>query len=207
VGTGPTDPLRIAIDQEGNSDGFAMLRIGLDAATLGSPRGLGAVVGPTGGGGAWPAAGTRSWAVTALTAGGETAIGFPVSANVDVVTKKVTVSWQARAGATGYRLYRTDTPGTFGPSSLAASLGAEATSHLDGGAATTAGFPPVANTTGGGAPAFGAAPPLGTAPITTPALAVGDWAFIWVGRVVPPEASAITNPRRAALVVTEVSTP
>src|SRR4029453_6272445 len=82
VGTAPTGPIRIAIDQEGESDGYLMLRLGLDGASVGSPSGLAVSVGPAGGGGTWASVGTRGWAVTAGTAAGESPAGFTVNGHV-----------------------------------------------------------------------------------------------------------------------------
>jgi hypothetical protein len=206
IGTAPTGALRVAIDQEGTSDGYLMLRRGLDGGgSIGDPPGLSAVVGSAGAGGTWAGVGTKAWVVTALTALGESAGGVAVTAQVLDATSKVTVSWTAVAGATGYRVYRTDSPGSFPVNSLVGTIsGGGVVTFLDGGAAASPGSPPVANTTGGGPPGYGTPPTMGTAPVITPALPPGAWAYIWVSRVTPPEASAITNPRRAALVVTEV---
>jgi hypothetical protein len=206
VGTAAVGPLRIAIDQEGDSDGYLMLRIGLDAGgSLGSPTGLLVSVGPSGMGGAWPAAATWFWAVSALSATGETAESFLVPGNVTATTCKPTVTWDAVPGSTGYRLYRTLDSTTWPVNSLVASLAAGITTYADAGAAPGPGSPPEANTSGGGPPAYGTPPTLGVDPVVTPVLPVGAWAWVWVSRVVPSYTPPQTNPRRAALAVTEVA--
>lgn len=105
----------------------------------------------TAGGTGLTAATAYFYVVTALNAAGQT-----VKSNEQTVTtgagatNSVVVSWAAVSGATGYRIYR----GTAtGAQSVFYSVGAVVT-FTDTGAASTAGTPPLVNTTGGTATAF-----------------------------------------------------
>lgn len=98
-----------------------------------------------GAGGAWASAASRGWRITALNATGETLASAEAVVTIGDTTRIVTLTWPTVAGATGYRLYRTDTPGIYGSASLLAQLGM-ATSYTDSGAATGGGSLPTANT-------------------------------------------------------------
>jgi cellulose 1,4-beta-cellobiosidase len=134
----------------GSSDGASLLRIGLDTATLSKPWGVTTVLSAAGDGGVWSGTGTRGWRITATNTLGETIGSTEVTVNVDVVTKRVTLNWIQVPSATGYRIYRTDVPGTYGASTLRAIIGSGATiTFIDDGTATTTGTPALTNTTAG----------------------------------------------------------
>src|SRR3990170_489822 len=141
-----TVQLRIA--QAGGSDGHTMVRLVADTATLSAPYSFAAAVGPTGG--TWGATGTRYWRITATNATGETAGSLEASFNVTDTAKKVTLTWAAVAGATGYKVYRSATSGVYTTPALRATLGA-VTTYDDDGSAAGAGALPSAHTTGGAA--------------------------------------------------------
>lgn len=145
--------------QSAGGDGLSMSRLAQDTSTVSRPYGAGTAGAPTGAlsgagaGGVWGSTGARGWKVTALSAIGETPGSKEVSVTVDDVTKKVTVAWTQTPNATGYRVYRTSTPGTYGATTLRATIGSGATvSFLDDGSATTTGTPPTRNTTAGWLP-------------------------------------------------------
>lgn len=94
-------------------------------------------------------AGTYYWKVTALTRAGETVGSAEVTVAI-VAAGQATVTWTAVTGATGYRIYRSTTAGTYGALALAGAVTGQATATFtDTGAATTAGTVPATNTSGG----------------------------------------------------------
>ena len=181
--------VQLGIAQAGGSDGHTMVRLVADTATLSAPYSFAAAVGPTGG--TWGATGTRYWRITATNATGETAGSLEASFNVTDTAKKVTLTWAAVAGATGYKVYRSATSGVYTTPALRATLGA-VTTYDDEGAAVGAGALPSANTTGGAAPDYGTPPSgWGVGPLAVGTLAIGRQWFYWANRVVPggtPEA-------------------
>lgn len=145
----------------GQNDGEAQLRSALDTTTLGHPYNVAASLTAPAVGGLWGAAGTRGFTLTALNATGETVGSLEVSITIDDPTKGVVLTWTLPAGATGIKVYDTDTPGTYPASSLRATLAA-VTTYTDLGGARALGVPPATNTTSGwlttlvlGAPATG----------------------------------------------------
>lgn len=202
---------QLAIAAIAGSDGATRLRIKKDTATLSPPWSLAGALGAPGDGGVWGATGTYGWRLTATNATGETIASLEVTVNVDVTTKRVTLTWIQVTGATGYKLYRTPTPGTYGGSTLRTTIGSGATTQfIDDGSATSSGTPSTTNTTGGIAPNYGT-PPAGldtsTAPFTIGqsdgTLAIGEAAFFWVNRVVPSNSAPAGNPRSANIALTE----
>lgn len=142
--------LTAALQAIGGTDGASLLRIAIDTVTLSKPWGLSTVLSGAGAGGVWGATGTYGYVLTATNALGETIQSIEVTATVDVTTKTVTVNWVQVPNATGYKLYRTPTPGTYGASTLRATIGSGATvTFLDDGSATTTGTPSLTNTTAG----------------------------------------------------------
>ena len=194
-----TVQLRIA--QAGGSDGHTMVRLVADTATLSAPYSFAAAVGPTGG--TWGATGTRYWRITATNATGETAGSLEASFNVTDTAKKVTLTWAAVAGATGYKVYRSATSGVYTTPALRATLGA-VTTYDDEGAAVGAGALPSANTTGGAAPDYGTPPSgWGVGPLAVGTLAIGRQWFYWANRVVPGGTPEAGNDRISDRVFTE----
>lgn len=188
----------LAITQVGSDDGASMIRCALDTATVLPPYGLAAALSAAGDGGVWAATGMQYYVLTAYNATGETVASVEVSVNVDVVTKRVTLTWSTVAGATGYKLYRATASGTYGASSLRATInGGSTATYVDDGTATGAGTPPTANTTGGAAPNYGSAPTLGTGPLAIGILAVGQWVCYWINRVVPAGTPGRVTARQA----------
>lgn len=184
----------------GINDGSTQMRIGTDVVTLSTPFGFAAALTGAGAGGVWSGTGIRGYRITGINATGETIGSLEVTANVDDTTKKVNLSWTLLTGATGYRIYRTDTPGVYGASSLRVIIGSGSTIvFTDDGGATTAGTLPTTNTTGGAGPTFGTPPALGTVTLVAGNLAIGQQYIYWVNRVVPAGASEIGNPRAAQL--------
>jgi len=194
-----TVQLRIA--QAGGSDGHTMVRLVADTATLSAPYSFAAAVGPTGG--TWGATGTRYYRITATNATGETAGSLEASFNVTDTAKKVTLTWAAVAGATGYKVYRSATSGVYTTPALRATLGA-VTTYDDDGSAVGAGALPSANTTGGAAPDYGTPPSgWGVGPLAVGTLAIGRQWFYWANRVVPGGTPEAGNDRISDRVFTE----
>ncbi len=176
----------LVIGQVGDDPSNSMARIGLDTATLSCPWALAGVLGSTGAGGVWGGTGTYGWVVTAYNGTGQTGPSLEISVNVDDVTKKVTLTWAQVTGASGYKVYRTPTPGTYGASTLrATNVGVTNTTLVDDGSATSSGAPPAANTTGGAGPAYGTPPTLDVAPLSIGALPIGAEFFYWTNWVIP----------------------
>lgn len=131
-------------------DGLSQSRMAPDTATLSKPYGVSGVLSAPGAGGVWASLGQRGWRVTAVNAVGETVGSEKVVLNIVDVTQTATISWTQVAGATGYLVYRTDTPEVFGTTALRASIGNGAVvTYLDNGGATSAGTVPAVNTSGG----------------------------------------------------------
>jgi hypothetical protein len=89
--------------------------------------------------------GTFYWVVTALDELGETLKSSQVSRSC--TNKTVEISWDAMAGATSYRVYRTQTSGSYGATSLLAEVPAYTSlnKYYDSGAVSlSAGSPPTA---------------------------------------------------------------
>ena len=189
-----------SIVQVGTNDGYGQLRIAVCPNTISKPFTVTATLGAAGQGGVWSQLGQYFWVVTAVNALGETIGSLEVSVNVDVATKRVTIAWAQVTGATGYRVYRSQTSGVYTTPALAAVVGGGSTlSWIDGGGGCSSGAPPAANTTGGAAPAYGTPPELGYGPLTVGNLAVGQQFFYWVNRVVPGSTTDANNPRQALI--------
>jgi len=96
-----------------------------------------AATGVTAGGGSFAGIGTYGYVVVAKKSTGRTIASTEVTAAVTVVTQTVTVNWLAVTGATGYLVYRTPTPGTYGATTLIADIGSGATVTLKRGTGLT----------------------------------------------------------------------
>ena len=109
---------------------------------LAPPGGLHAVGAPTGG--ALPA-GTYQYVVTTLSAAGQSAPGAAVGVTVGGSTSSTHLSWAPVPAATGYKIYRTTTPGTYNTLVTTINSGATA-AFTDTGGATTTASPPGSST-------------------------------------------------------------
>jgi len=176
----------------GDSDGIDIARWALDTATLSPPFNVASVAAS---GGSF-AAGTFYYVVTAFNATGETIASFEVS-SVAASGDKVTVSWDEISGASGYRLYRSTTAGTYGASSKVGSdiTPGSTTSVEDSGSATGTGTPATTNTTGGVGPNYGTAPALGVIAVAVGTVEIGRMVFYWVNRVASAGMVNEGNPR------------
>lgn len=133
-----------------DNDGGDMVRIALDSVTLSCPWTFASVLGAAAGGGVWGSTGTYGYRISSLNATGESGAQDEITVIVDDTTKKVTLSWTQVPGATGYKLYRTATPGTYGATTLRTTIvGGATVSFIDDGSATITGTLPTANTTAG----------------------------------------------------------
>lgn len=139
------------VTASGSNDGASELRVAPDTVTISHPFGLAVVLGAPGAGGIWGTTGIRGWVLTALNANGETIASDEVTINIDDVTRKATLTWTLTPGATGYRIYRTTTPGTYVTPAFRTQIGSGAVvTFVDDGTADSAGAPSSTNTTGGG---------------------------------------------------------
>lgn len=188
--------LQLKLTQVGSNDGSSMMRIGADTATISRPYGVSLALSGAGAGGVFTATGIYYYLVAAYNATGETPGSIEVSVDVDVTTKKVTISWTAVAGATGYKVFRSTSPGSYGASSLRANVsGGGSNQYIDDGDSLSAGTPLTANTSGGASPNYGTPPALGGGPITVGNLAIGQQWFYWANRIIPGGTAETGNPR------------
>jgi len=188
--------LQFLLTQVGSNDGSGMMRIGADTPTISRPYGVSLALSGAGAGGVFSATGIYYYLVAAYNATGETPGAIEVSVNVDVTTKKVTVSWTPVTGATGYKVFRSTSPGVYGASSLRANVsGGGSNQYIDDGDSLSSATPVTANTTGGAAPDYGTPPTLGAGPLTVGNLAIGQQWFYWANRVIPGGSAETGNPR------------
>lgn len=163
LGASPFNGSELRRLASGTNGGIDQFRIGLDTATLSAPYGVAAVLGPPADGGVWGAISNVFYRITAQNADGETIGSVEVVVNVDVVTKRVTLTWTQVTGASGYQVWRSTSSGVYGPTALRTTIvGGAVVSFIDNGTAPGAGTIPTVNTTGGwklgaslGAPADG----------------------------------------------------
>ena len=210
--------------QVGTSDGIAFIKTAPDPnGTISKPWGLdvdlssvltGAPTATNLGGpyGGWGSTGSKGVTIVAKNAVGRTIGSVEKVFTVGSVNEEWRYNWVQTPGATGYEVYVTDTPGTYGPYTLAATIGSGAiTFFVDDGTVRTVGSPPEDNTTGGVGPYFGTDPvdgAFGTGDLTlatAPAgLAVGQQAFLYFRDVLPAGATAKGNQRVLNLFPVEV---
>lgn len=182
--------------QVDTGDGYTHMQWAADTATLSCPWGFSATAQASGG--SIPSGTTYYYKITATNAAGETTGSFEKSATTSAANSSILLQWTQTPGATGYKLYRSTSSGSYGASSLLATIsGGGTVSYTDTGAATSAGTLPTANTTGGAGPAYGVAPSLGSAAITIGTLEVGRQWVYWVGVSVGAAVTEVGNPRYA----------
>jgi len=207
LGGTPFSLLLLEILESGTNDGFEFYFTAPDTATLSKPWGIGAsgapIVSVGGSGGVWSGTGTFGYTVTATNATGETIGSVEAQAVITATTQKATLTWVQTPGATGYNVYRTATPGTYGASTLRATIvGGSTVTFVDDGSATTTGTPPAVNTTAGTGPVYGTPPADGSFDQTNKiiatgpgGLAIGQQWFYWAQVRVPAATSELDNRR------------
>lgn len=216
AGASPFTTVSLDIQQSGVSDGHTFLFTAADTnGTISKPFGAGALGAPTGtilsGSGVWGSTGQRGYRIAATNATGETIGSTEVIVNIGNLTDRAQITWIQTPGATGYKVFRTDTPGTYGGSTLRATLAGGGTiTFIDDGSATAAGSPQADNTTGGSGPAYGTPPAVGaftqadkliaSAPT---GLRVGEQFFYWAMVKVPAQTSDVGNTRTLRLLPVE----
>lgn len=184
----------------GANDGNTQVRFSVDPDTVGTPFDFQAALSGPGAGGVFAAAVLHSYRITATNATGETVGSIEISVDVDDVTKKVTLTWTQPSGATGYRIYRTTTAGSYiTPALLTIVANGGTTFFTDDGSAVTAGALPTTNTTAGAGPGFGTPPVLAASPLAVGDLEIGEQFIYWIGLVVSAGTSELGNPRQAQI--------
>ena len=191
----------LSIVADVDEDGDDQLRIALDSnSTLTPPFNVAAAV--VAGTGTFGATGTYGYVLSCVNGTGETIASLEVTAAITVTTQHVNLTWEVPSGTTAIKVFRTATAGTYGASTLRATLGAGATNYTDTGGAVGAGTPALTNTTGGVGPNYGTAPLSGsfsTSPLAVPEMKIGRMFFYWVKRVVPLGTPEAGNDRTADL--------
>lgn len=208
IGGSPFTTLVLEIQQIGTNDGWTFYYTAVDPdGTLSKPWGMGTAGAPTvsllGSGGVFAGTGTYGYEVTATNVTGQTIGSTEATATISAVTQRVTLTWVQTPGATGYKVYRTATPGTYTtPTLIATIVGGATVTYTDDGTAASAGVPPSVNTTGGAGPAYGTVPADGsfsqadkTIATGGTGLAIGQQWFYWAQIRVPAATSEIGNRR------------
>lgn len=218
LGAAPFASISLVIVQTGVNDGFTFYYTAADnSGTVSKPWGATAdgsalvTISSGGAGGVWGATGTYGVKIAATNATGETIGSTEAQFTIDDTTKKATYTWVQPTGATGYKVYRTATPGTYGASVLRTTIGAGGTvTFTDDGSATSAGTPRADNTTAGAGPTYGTAPVDGNFTqadkviATDPTgLSIGQQWFYWAQIRVPGGTSEIGNRRTLKVTPTE----
>ncbi len=167
-GIGVADPLNVDLSTlvDPNEEAIALfypshgpgsygddLSIAIVSNTVGAPTSLNAASSTTGG--SLPAA-SYEYMVSSVSTGGESVVTAPANIVVSGITQptaRITLTWPAVVGATGYNVYGRVTGGTFG---FIAQVGGATTTYVDTGAVI---------------------PDHGRQPITDPAQAASSSAF------------------------------
>lgn len=203
-GDGTLAGLIASIEAIGANDGNTFIRFGTDTVTVGTPFGVLISLSGPGAGGVFAATGIHAYRITATNATGETTGSVEVQINVDDVTKKVSLNWTQPVGATGYRIYRTTTPGSYLDPSLLVVIGSGGTTAFtDDGSAVSAGALPSQNTTAGGGPGFGTPPVLGSTPLSIGDFEIGQQFIYFISLVVSAGTADLGNPRQAQIAFDE----
>jgi len=198
--------LKAEIAKVGVSDGNDMFLISADdGVTVVPPYTFIATLGSSGDGGVWAATGTYYYSIASTNALGETEKSTQeVTITVDVVTKRVTLTWSVPTGATGYKIYRSQTAGSYATPALVATISSGSiNTYVDDGTATTTGAPAVENTTGGAAPNYGSPLALGQSPVVFGHVAPYQKVIYWVEWILPISATEDENPRRVSVKISE----
>jgi len=146
---GPAAGFELQITEVEGNDGSTFLRHALDSATVGTPYTVEAEL-LDDSLGAFAATGNYFYRVTATNALGETIGSVEIVINVEAVDNRVLLTWVQPTGATGYRVWRSTTSGTYGPTALLTTIaGGGTVTYTDDGDATVSGTIPTTNTTAG----------------------------------------------------------
>lgn len=215
LGASPFSSIFLEIQQTGTNDGNLFYFTAADSNnTLSKPWGIGANGAPivlvTAGSGVWSTTGTYGVTIVATNATGETIGSVEATFTISALTQRAQYSWVQTPFATGYKVFRTDTPGTYGASTLRATIiGGAVITFLDDGSATVAGTLQSDNTTAGAGPDYGTVPLDGAfdqtnkvIAVTPTGLAIGQQWFYYAQVRVPAATSDVGN--RRTLKVTPV---
>lgn len=208
LGASPFSGLALSIEQVGTNDGYLYYEIAPDGnGTISKPWGVEVAVG--GSGGSFGSVGSYGYKVTALNGAGETIGSREVVAVITSTSQLATLTWETVPTATSYRVYRTavNALGTYGATSLRATVTAPDVTYEDDGGSLSSGTPPLVNTTGGAGPTYGTAPDpgeFGNADLVIGELEIEQQYFYWARLVVPPGTTEAGNRRVLRLVPLEV---
>jgi hypothetical protein len=90
---------------------------------------------------------TYYWVITAINANGETTASNERNLAITSPNLTAVLSWAQVSGATGYKIYRSTSTGSYGATSLVTTISSGSTlTYNDTGAALTSGTPAVSNT-------------------------------------------------------------
>lgn len=166
----------------GVKDASSLFLMALDPDALIPPYNVTLTLGPTADGGTWSGTGTQYYRVVTLLGSDTTNGSQEASVTVDDTTKRVTVAWSEDLAGDGYKVYRSDTSGSYTtPALVFTTADNTEVSFVDDGSTPSSGALPLANTTGGVAPFYGTPPTLAAGTLTIGTLDPGQQARFWIG--------------------------
>jgi hypothetical protein len=180
-------------EQNGTSDGYTFMKHGIDASTKSCPFAVD--IGAAAGAGTFGSTGAKGVRLTAVYGSTETTGSLEATVTITATTDEITVTWEEDGAPDSIRIYGTDTPGTYGASSLVDEIAGGIGTYTWTGTSPGAGQPPSANTTGGPSPTYGVPPAMVTTALAVPALKKGQQFFYWENRSVPSGTPAAGNTR------------
>lgn len=179
--------------QNGVSDGYSFMRHGIDTATKSNP--FNTAISKAAGSGIFGAAGTKGLRLAAVYSGLETNASLEETIVITATTDEITITWEEDGAPDSIRIYGTDTPGTYGASSLVDEISGGIGTYTWDGTSPSSGQPTSANLTGGASPTYGVPPSLVSTALSVPALKRGQQFWYWEGRSVPSGTPATGNTR------------
>jgi hypothetical protein len=190
--------LTFDINQVSTGDGHTFAQWMEDTDTVGCPYGLTAT-NSAAGTGLIPSGTTYYYKMTGVNSIGESTGSLEVSATTSAASSTVTLDWTSLSGATGYKVYRSATSGSYGASSMVTTIvGGGTITYTDVGSAVVSGTVPTANTTAGTVSPYGTLPTsMGSTQTTIGTLAIGEQWTYWLGYAVGESTSETGNTRYA----------
>jgi hypothetical protein len=180
-------------EQNGASDGSSFMRHGIDTVTKSCP--FSTAISKDAGVGTFGSTGAKGLRVTAVYGSLETTGSLEETVTITATTDEITITWDEDGAPDAIRIYGTDTPGTYGASSLVDEIAGGIGTYTWTGSSPSSGQPPSANATGGPSPTYGVPPALVSTALAVPALSRGQQFFYWENRAVPSGTPAAGNTR------------